>query len=200
MRTLPLLLLFACAILRSQTAQSQSSPDYAALITDPRDAWQKPDKVLAALNIAPTEVVAVIEEGTGYFGLKFAKIARHVYEDDFDRLALQRASRRAPRTLSTIISTPGDPKLPPGALDTIFICDRVRFLQNRPQYYLRLLAGLKSGGRIVVVDRYKAVPPGLPSSERFSQKVITAEFQLAGFRLVQDLDILPYQYFLVFQR
>jgi SAM-dependent methyltransferase len=200
MRLLPLLLLCACAVVRSQTAQPQASPDYQALVTDPRDAWQKPDRVIAALSIAPTEVIASIEEGTGYFGLKFAKLAQHVYEVDYSSLALKRASRRAPRTLSTILSTRDDPKLPVGELDTIFICDRIRFLQNRAGYYLHLLSALKPGGRIVVVDRYKVVPPGLPPSERFSRALLTAELRAGGFRLVQDLDILPYQYFLVFQR
>jgi hypothetical protein len=60
---------------------------------------------------------------------------------------------------------------------------------------------LKKGGRIVVIDFYKKeLPVGPPPEMKLSAEEITAEFQKAGFVLAKQLDILPYQYYLFFER
>jgi predicted methyltransferase len=55
---------------------------WAKEFVDPaRDAWQKPDDVLDALQLAPTAVVADIGAGTGYFS---ARIAKRVPDESVD--------------------------------------------------------------------------------------------------------------------
>ncbi len=64
-----------------------------------------------------------------------------------------------------------------------------------------LARAMRPGGRIVVIDFHKkALPVGPPVHAKLTPDEVTAEFQAAGFRLVRQLDFLPYQYFLVFQR
>src|SRR3990167_1183974 len=47
---------------------------WAARFEDPkRDAWQKPDEVIAALALPPDAKVADIGSATGYFPVRFAK-------------------------------------------------------------------------------------------------------------------------------
>ena len=49
---------------------------YIGALEDPqRDAYQKPQEVLTALNLRPGEVIADIGAGSGYFTFR---IARHV--------------------------------------------------------------------------------------------------------------------------
>src|SRR5687767_10377089 len=46
----------------------EKAEDWAPKFDDPaRDEWQKPDLVVAALEIAPNMIVADIGAGTGYF-------------------------------------------------------------------------------------------------------------------------------------
>jgi predicted methyltransferase len=66
---------------------------------------------------------------------------------------------------------------------------------------MKLAKILKPGGRVVVIDFYKkSLPVGPPESMKLSEQEVIAEFQKAGFGLSKRLDILPYQYFLFFER
>ena len=53
----------------------------------------------------------------------------------------------------------------------------------------------------MVIDFHKKdLPVGPPPEMKLSDEEIIAEFGKAGFALAKRLDILPYQYFLFFQR
>src|ERR1700692_3341369 len=51
-----------------------------------RDAWQLPDRVIAARNLKPRQIVADIGAGTGYFSIRLAKseAAPKVYAADIE--------------------------------------------------------------------------------------------------------------------
>ena len=71
----------------SQRAMAPQHPDhmehsfadaerYAKSFDDPaRDAWQMPERVIAALDLKPGQIVADIGAGTGYFTVRLAKSA-----------------------------------------------------------------------------------------------------------------------------
>ena len=83
----------------------------------------------------------------------------------------------------------------------IFFCDVLHHIENRPAYYAKLAKILKPGGRVVVIDFYKKpLPVGPPVSMKLSRQEVITEFHNADFVLGKELDILPYQYFLFFQR
>jgi len=179
-----------------------SSAEYAKVLDDPsRDQWQKPDAVISALDIQPNEVIADIGAGTGYFARRFAHEARKVYAVDIDQKLLDIAGNYAPPNLKTILAPPDDPRLREQSVSTVFFCDVLHHIENRPAYYAKLTKALKPGGRIVVIDFYKKdLPVGPPPSMKMSDQDVIAELQSAGFRLTKRLDILPYQYFLFFER
>ena len=179
-----------------------SSDEYAKVLEDPsRDAWQKPHDVVMALNLKPAETVADIGAGTGYFARRFANHAAKIYAVDIDEKLLAITRINAPANLETILAAPDDPRLPPESIDTVFLCDVLHHIENRPAYYSKLAKALKPGGRIVVIDFYKkSLPVGPPPSMKLSDQQVIAELQRAGFQLSKRLDSLPYQYFLFFER
>jgi len=179
-----------------------SSAEYAKVLEDPsRDEWQKPHDVITALGLKPTDTIADIGAGTGYFARRFALHAGKVYAVDIDEKLLEIARDHAPPNLETILAAPDDPRIPSAKIDTIFFCDVLHHIDNRPAYYAKLAKALKKGGRIVVIDFYKKeLPVGPPPEMKLSAEEITAEFQKAGFALAKQLDVLPYQYYLFFER
>src|SRR5260370_23425666 len=92
------LFLLAVAVAFSQSKEQEKAhadhmehhfdaKESAKSFDDPaRDAWQLPDRVIAALNLKPGQIVADIGAGTGYFSVRLAKseAAPQVYAVDIE--------------------------------------------------------------------------------------------------------------------
>jgi ubiquinone/menaquinone biosynthesis C-methylase UbiE len=199
------LLIFACSTTLVGQVPHQhhppSSDEYAKVLEDPsRDEWQKPHEVVMELGLTSREVIADIGAGTGYFARRFANHAGKVYAVNIDEQLLAITRKNAPSNLETVLSAPDDPRLPPQSVDTVFFCDVLHHIENRPAYYAKIRRALKPGGRIVVIDfQKKVLPVGPPPSMKPSEKEVIVEFQRSGFKLSRQLKILPYQYFLSFE-
>ncbi|GIU77186.1 MAG: methyltransferase type 11 [Bryobacteraceae bacterium] len=173
----------------------------ARMLEEPgRAAWQKPDEVVAALKIREGEIIADIGAGTGYFTRRFAVRAGKVYAVDVNRSLLEQIQALGLPNVVAVPAAPDDPKLPQGGVDTIFFCNVLHHIENRPAYYEKLRAALRPGGRIVVIDFHKRpLPVGPPPDEKLAEEEVIAEFQKSGFRLDRKHDWLEHQYFLEFR-
>ena len=201
LETVSLLLLLGPPVAH-QHHPPQSADEYAKVLNDPaRDAWQKPHEVVMALSLRNDETIADIGAGTGYFSRRFAKHAGKVFAVDIDAKLLELAGKDAPANHRTVLAVPEDPKLPLGAVDTVFFCDVLHHVSGRPGYYQKLATALKPGGRIVIVDFHKKeLPVGPPPAMKLSREEVIAELNAAGFELVKSHEFLSYQYFLEFRR
>jgi arsenite methyltransferase len=180
----------------------QSAAEYAKVLNDPaRDEWQKPHEVVMALNLKPSDAVADIGAGTGYFARRIAMHAAKVYAVDIDAGLLKIAAENAPKNMETVLSTPDDPKLADASVDLVFICDVLHHIENRSAYYAKLAKALKPGGRIVNIDFFKKqLPVGPPVEMKLSEKQVIGELAAAGFKKTAAHSFLTYQYFLVFEK
>ena len=179
-----------------------NSGEYAKVLEDPaRDEWQKPREVVEALGLKPAETIADIGAGTGYFSRRFAHHAATVYAVDIDAKLLAIAANSGAKNLTAILAAPDDPRLPDASVDTIFFCDVLHHIDNRPAYYAKLAKALKPGGRIVMIDFFKKeLPIGPPVAMKLSEDEVIGEMKPAGFKLAKRVELLKYQYFLIFER
>jgi ubiquinone/menaquinone biosynthesis C-methylase UbiE len=200
--TCALLAAVAWAQVAHQHHPPRSADEYIRALENPkRDEWQLPHLVLMALALEPGEVVADIGAGAGYFTRRLAKHAGKVYAVDIDEKLLARTRKGAPANVQIVLAAPDDPKLPPASVDTIFFCNVLHHIEQRPAYYARLDKALKPGGRIVMIDFHKKpLPVGPPEKMKLSEAEVIAELDAAGFRQARRHDVLPYQYFLEFER
>lgn len=180
---------------------------WAARFEDPaRDAWQKPDEVVAALALPPDAKVADVGSGTGYFAVRLARAVPrgHVFgvdvEPDMARYLGERARREGLSNLTPVLATPDDPKLPE-PVDLVLVVDTYHHIGDRVPYFRRLLQqGLTPEGRLAIVDFRPESSLGPPAAHKLAPDAVRAELEAAGFRQVQAFEFLPEQYFLLFAR
>lgn len=186
----------------------RSAEEWVKALENPeRDSWQKPEQVVEALALSPGATVADIGAGSGYFSVRFARavgpqgtvIAADIDEGLIEYLG-NRAAKEGLENLKPLLGKPDDPQLPGRAADLIFICDVVHHIENRGSYYAKLAQALRPGGRLAIVDFYKRdLPVGPGPAMKIAKADMIAELGQAGFRLSEEFDFLPHQYFLVFE-
>jgi cyclopropane fatty-acyl-phospholipid synthase-like methyltransferase len=180
----------------------QNAEHWATVFDDPaRDAWQRPDEVVAALALAPGMTVADIGAGTGYFEKRLstavgghgAVIAVDA-EPDMVRYLGERAQREGTANVEARLGTADDPKLAPGSVDRILIVDTWHHIANRVAYGKKLAAALKPGGAVFVVDFTLESKKPPPKHIRLAPTKVVEEFTQAGLKAIV-LDVkLPDQY------
>ena len=170
-----------------------------------RDAWQKPEEVVEALGLTPAMSVADIGAGTGYFAARIAKRVAQgkVYAADIEPDMVRYLAGRAGREhLANIVAvqTGEDAANLPEPVDLILVVDTYHHIGNRTQYFAKLQASLRPGGRLVIIDFKADSPNGPPPQHRIPAEKVAEELGAAGYTLSETHPILPRQYFLVFQK
>jgi SAM-dependent methyltransferase len=173
-----------------------------------RAAWQKPDEVIASLAVAENAIVADLGAGTGYFAVRFAKVASagKVYAVDIEpkmvEWLIERAKTEELGNLVGVQADSDDPKLPE-AVDLAFMCNVFHHLAEPKAYFLHVGERLRPGARVVIVDFKPENPdeaPGPPKHMRMSIEQVDAAMSEAGLRLTKtDSELLPWQYVLEFE-
>jgi len=186
----------------SNSAQERNPiPERLKYLEEPdRDRWQMPERVIGALGLRRSAVVADVGAGTGYFSRRFAKQVARVYAEDIDLDALDFLRKAAISNVTVISGKPENPILPANSCNLVFICDVLHIVRNRPAFLMNILPALKQTGEVAVIDFYKREAPiGPPLSMKLSEEEVTKDFLKAGFTLNKQLSFLPYQYFLIFR-
>jgi len=180
----------------------EKADEWAPIFDDPkRDAWQKPDTVVAALALTPGMTVADIGAGTGYFekrlvahvGERGAVIAIDI-EPDMVRYLGERAQREGTPNVEARLATTDDPKLAAASVDRILIVDTWHHIGDRVAYGKKLASALKPGGFVAVVDFTLETAKGPPKHHRLTPAQVIDELTQAGLK-AQVIDVgLPDQY------
>jgi len=179
---------------------------WAKEFEDPaRDAWQRPDEVVAALALPPDAKAADLGSATGYFAVRLARALPkgHVYgvdiEADMARYLTERARREGLGNLTAVLGEPADPKLPE-PVDLVLVVNTYHHISERTAYFRRLLGSLTPSGRVAIIDFRKGQPMGPPEQHRLEPAQVRQELEAAGYRFVEEHGFLPNQYFLLFAR
>lgn len=161
----------------------------AARWDDPsRDAWQKPESLVAALEIAPGMTVSDIGTGTGYLlphlvraaGPSGVVIAQDIEPTMLDWVR-QRATREGWTNVTTAQGTSESPGLAPASVDRAVMINVWHHIEARESFAAALGATLRPGGRIVIVEaRPGTGGEGPPEAMRLSPEQVIGSLQAAG--------------------
>lgn len=169
-----------------------------------RDSWQKPDEVIHVIGLKPGHVVADIGAGDGYFTRRFARavapegkaIGLEIKSDLVERMNEDARRAGLANYEARLVST-DDPKLAPGSIDVIFLCDTYHHIDSRVDYFRKIRQALKPGGRLIILDMIRSKRNADHSVVR---EEVIEELREAGYRLAKEHDLLkPRQYFFEFE-
>jgi ubiquinone/menaquinone biosynthesis C-methylase UbiE len=170
-----------------------------------RDAWQQPERVIAALQLRPGAVIADLGSGGGYFTFRLAEAlgpTGKVYAIDTDPdmigLIAETAQARGARNIEPVLAKSDDPMLPQDSIDLVFTSNTYHHIESRVAYFANLRRALRPGGRLAVIefDR-RGWLEGL-LRHYTPRDVIRRELEQAGYTLQQEFDFLDRQSFLIF--
>jgi ubiquinone/menaquinone biosynthesis C-methylase UbiE len=203
----------ACLLLTAPaTAQRPQHPrlfppqDLGLLEGPDRDAWQRPDQIMDALQIGENSVVADLGAGGGWFTVR---LARHVgpngrvYAEDIQPEMIQAIERRMQReglkNVTTQRGTADDPRLPPDALDAVLIVDAYHEIENPVALLRNVRTALKPSGVVGIINSKKdGGGPGPAMDERVDPEQVIKDARAAGLELRKRETFLRYQYMLTF--
>jgi SAM-dependent methyltransferase len=173
-----------------------------------RNAEEGTDKVIPMLSLKPTDVVADIGAGTGYFSFMLSKAVPQgkVYAVDIQQEMLdvitERKSKGDGVNVTPVLGGIVDPKLPPASIDLMILVDVYHEFSYPKEMGQAMVKALKPGGRIVLLE-YRGEDPDVPIKDFHKMTVAQAKKEMSalGLSLVSvDSKTLPWQHLMVFAK
>lgn len=172
-----------------------------------RATEELPDRVIQALELEPTDVIADIGAGTGYFAFRISPSVPDgkVYAVDIQQEMIDvingRISDEGTENIEPVLGTIEDPNLPPVSVDVAIIILSYHEFSHPKEMMEKIVESLKPGGRLLLVE-YRGEDSTLPISplRRMTEDQSIKEMRLVGLRWVETKDILPQQHFMIFEK
>jgi ubiquinone/menaquinone biosynthesis C-methylase UbiE len=151
-----------------------------------RDKNQKPEEIIALMEIKPGMTVADVGTGTGYmlpFLSKAVGSNGKVIGEDIAQDFLDRAKAKASSlgNVSFVLGSETDPKLPANSVDRALVLDVYHHFDYPDKMLANLGRALKPGGHLVMVDFYKK---DRPDHVRLERDDVVKEVESNGYRLI----------------
>jgi len=186
------------------------NPDLAdQLLREERRTWHDPERVLKPLRLETCMALADIGCGPGWFTLEAARRmppGARVYGIDIqpemlDRLRARTKDAGLTNVEAVLAEEEDEYPIPTESVDAALIVDVYHEVDPATLFLNEVRRILKPGGRCLVVDwRPEPTPLGPRPERRVHPEDVRAEFEAAGFTLLETPDVGPYHYGLLFAK
>ncbi len=173
-----------------------------------RTKEERPDLLLAELQLKPGMVVADIGAGSGYHSRRMADVVGKtgkVYAVDVQPQMVQMLSAFAREerysNVKPILSTVDDVKLPAASVDLAIMVDVYHELEFPLEVLQSIVRSLKPGGRVVFVE-YRAEHDNVPikALHKMSEAQVRREATRVPLAWERTSKVLPWQHIVIFRK
>lgn len=169
-----------------------------------RDRWQHPEEIIAALALTPGATIADIGAGTGYMVAHLSQAVGNsgtvIAIDAEPAMITYLTSRRqnlGPARIEPRQVSAESPDLQAESVDGVMTLNTWHHVNERAVYARNVHAGLKRGGRFVVVDYDVDAELGPPKELRLAPARVVKELAAGGFRVEIARESMPHHYMIV---
>lgn len=190
-----------------QIAQVMSHYGIDWLEREEREMEENTSLLLKNLAVKPGMIIADIGAGSGYHSALLSKMvgSGKVFAVDVEpemiaylneRIRQEKLSHIVP-----VLSTEQKLYLPENTIDMMLLVDVYHEFSYPYEMALSMLAALKPGGKLVLVE-FRSEDPTVPikTIHKMSEAQAIKEFKAAGFIFDKNIDNLPWQHCMVFTK
>ena len=168
---------------------------------------ERPRLVVEALNLQPTDIVADIGAGTGYFSFRIAPLvpqgkvlAVDIQPDMLDILDSLKQEKNI-TNVESILGSVTSPNLSPDTIDLALMVDAYHEFEYPFEMMSEIVKELKGGGRVILVE-YRGENPFIPikALHKMTQRQVNKEMSAVGLVWQETQEFLPQQHFMVFEK
>ncbi|HEX8916633.1 MAG TPA: methyltransferase domain-containing protein [Humisphaera sp.] len=172
-----------------------------------REREEQPRRAIEMMALRPTDVVADIGAGSGYFSFRIAALvprgkvlAVDIQQEMLDLVA-KRAKEAGVANVEPVLGTITDPKLPDAGVDVVLMVDAYHEFDHPQEMMTAIVKALKPGGRVVQIE-YRGEDPDVPIKRLHKMTEAQAKLEMAavGLEFVENKPGLPQQHLLVFRK
>lgn len=174
----------------------------------PSRGWEeRPQLAIDALNLKPTDVIADIGAGTGYFSFRLArfvpqgKVLAVDIQPEMLALIEERQQQEGINNIKRVLGTVDNPNLPENSLDLVLMVDAYHEFEYPYEMMQGIYQALKPSGRVVLLEYIRENPLVLIKTlHKMSQKQVKKEMAAIGLTWKETLNVLPQQHLMIFQK
>ncbi|KAI9133540.1 class I SAM-dependent methyltransferase [Acaryochloris sp. CCMEE 5410] len=171
-----------------------------------RASSEQPRRLVEALNLSPTDVVADIGAGTGYMSFRMTpflpegKVLAVDIQPEMVEILNYFKEERQVDNLDAILGNEQNPNLPEQSVDLVLMVDAYHEFEFPNEMMTGIVKALKPGGRVVLAE-YRAENPlvMIKPLHKMTQKQVRKEMLKVGLVWKETKNLLPQQHLMFFE-
>ncbi len=173
-----------------------------------REQQERTDKLIELLNLKPSDYVADIGAGSGYFSFRMSKLVPRGFifavdiQPEMLSLIEDKIANGEGDNVIPVHSSTASPKLKENTIDLMLLVDAYHEFSLPREMGQGMYKALKPGGRIALVE-YRAEDASVPIKELHKMTEAQAKLEMAAVGLEwvsTDSTSLPWQHLMIFRK
>jgi SAM-dependent methyltransferase len=158
-----------------------------AMLDPLREESLRPAELVSRLQVRPDAIIADVGAGPGFLTLPLARAVPRGYvlaldiRPDYLIVAAERAAAAGLKNIKTRLTVAHRPQVEPRSVDLVVLCQVDHYLADRVSYFSALLAALRPGGRIVLINYIRYRESDIGAVKALGLKVLDEWRPSAGF-------------------